>query len=94
MKRRKLMGMGAGAVAAGTVGLVHAPYVMAQPKVRWRMPTTWTPALNVMLGSAQRLASLVNELSGGRFQIEVFPAGQIAPSLGVFDAASRVLDKR
>lgn len=89
MKRRKLIGVGAGAVAAGAAALVHAPYVIAQPKIRWRMPTTWTPALNVMLGSARRLATLVNELSGGRFQIEVFPAGQIAPPLGVFDAASR-----
>ena len=88
MKRRNFIA-GAGAVAAGAAGIVHAPYVIAQPKVRWRMPTTWTPALNVMLGSAQRLAAMVNELSGGRLQIEVFPAGQIVPPLGVFDACSQ-----
>ena len=88
MKRRKFIA-GAGAVAAGAAGIVHAPYVIAQPKVRWRMPTTWTPALNVMLGSAQRLATIVDELSGGRLTIEVFPAGQIVPPLGVFDAASQ-----
>ena len=88
MKRRKFIAAaGAGAVAAA--GIVHAPYVIAQPKVRWRMPTTWTPALNVMLGSAQRLAAIVDELSGGRLTIEVFPAGQIVPPLGVFDAASQ-----
>ena len=89
MKRRKFMGAAGGALAAGAAGLIHAPYVIAQPKIRWRMPTTWTPVLNVMLGSAQRLATMVNDLSGGRMQIEVFPAGQIAPPLGVFDAASQ-----
>jgi len=89
MERRKFIGTAGAALAAGTAGLVHAPFVIAQPKIRWRMPTTWTPALNVMLGSAQRLAALVNGLSGGRLQIEVFPAGQIVPPLGVFDAASQ-----
>jgi len=88
MQRRKFIA-GAGAMAAGGVGILHAPAVIAQQKYRWRMPTTWTPALNVMLGSAQRLAKLVDELSGGRLTIEVFPAGQIVPPLGVFDACSQ-----
>jgi TRAP-type mannitol/chloroaromatic compound transport system substrate-binding protein len=87
MKRRKFIA-GAGAVAAGA-GIIHAPAVIAQQKYRWRMPTTWTPALNVMLGSAQQLAKMVAELSGGRLMIEVFPAGQIVPPLGVFDACSQ-----
>lgn len=88
MKRRSFIAT-AGAVAAGTAGIIHAPAVIAQQKYRWRMPTTWTPALNVMLGSAQRLAKIVAELSGGRLTIEVFPAGQIVSPLGVFDAASK-----
>jgi len=88
MKRRKFIA-GAGAIAAGTAAIVHAPAVIAQQKYRWRMPTTWTPALNVMLGSAQQLAKMVDEMSGGRLTIEVFPAGQIVPPLGVFDACSQ-----
>jgi TRAP-type mannitol/chloroaromatic compound transport system substrate-binding protein len=69
--------------------MVDAPNVMAQPKVKWRMPTTWPPALDVLQGSAQRLAQVVEEMSGARFKIEVFSAGQIMPPLGVFDAASQ-----
>ena len=88
MKRRKFIA-GAGAAAAGAAAIVHAPAVIAQQKYRWRMPTTWPPALDVMQGSAQRLASMVGELSGGRLTIEVFPAGQIVPPLGVFDACSK-----
>ncbi|MGH8635238.1 MAG: ABC transporter substrate-binding protein, partial [Burkholderiales bacterium] len=87
MKRRKFI-VGAGAAAAAA-GIVHAPAVIAQQKYRWRMPTTWTPALDVMQGSAQRLAQMVAEMSGGRLTIEVFPAGQIVPPLGVFDACSQ-----
>jgi TRAP-type mannitol/chloroaromatic compound transport system substrate-binding protein len=87
MKRRKFI-VG-GAAAAGAVATMHAPAVIAQQKYRWRMPTTWTPALDVMQGSAQRLARMVGEMSGGRLTIEVFPAGQIVPPLGVFDACSK-----
>jgi len=88
MKRRKFIA-GTAAAAAGAIGVVNAPAVIAQTKYRWRMPTTWPPALDVMQGSAQRLAKMVGEVSGGRLTIEVFPAGQIVPPLGVFDACSQ-----
>lgn len=87
MKRRRFIS--GAAAAAGAVAIMHAPAVIAQQKYRWRMPTTWTPALDVMQGSAQRLARMVGEMSGGRLTIEVFPAGQIVPPLGVFDACSK-----
>ena len=88
MKQRRRFISGA-AAAAGVTAIMHAPAVIAQQKYRWRMPTTWTPALDVMQGSAQRLARMVGEMSGGRLTIEVFPAGQIVPPLGVFDACSQ-----
>ncbi len=88
-RRRFIVKAGGVLVAGGAAAVVDAPNVIAQPKVQWRMPTTWTAALNVMQGSAQRLAGLVDEMSGGRLKIEVFPAGQIVPPLGVFDAASQ-----
>jgi len=88
MERRRFMTGGALA-AAGAAAAAHAPYVIAQPKIKWRMVTTWTPALNVMQGSAQRLAKRVEEMSGGRFAIEVFPAGQLMPPLACFDEAAK-----
>src|SRR5262245_8406624 len=63
--------------AAATATIVDAPNVIAQPKVQWRMATPWTPALDVLQGAAQRLAKVVEEMSGGQFRIEVFPGGQI-----------------
>jgi TRAP-type mannitol/chloroaromatic compound transport system substrate-binding protein len=66
-----------------------APNVIAQPKIKWRMSTAWTPALDVLQGSAQRFAQVVEELSTGRLRIEVFPGGQIMPAFDCFDAASQ-----
>jgi TRAP-type mannitol/chloroaromatic compound transport system substrate-binding protein len=53
------------------------------------MSTAWTPALDHLQGVAQRLAKVVEEMSGGRFRIEVFPGGQIMQPLECFEAASK-----
>jgi TRAP-type mannitol/chloroaromatic compound transport system substrate-binding protein len=75
-------------MAAGATAIA-APRATAQPKVRWRMSTTWIPALDQLQRSAQLLAKVVDEMSAGRFQIEVSPGGQIVPPFESFDAASK-----
>jgi len=86
-QRRRFLATATAAVAAAT--LVDAPNVIAQPNVQWRMSTAWTPALDHLQGVAQRLAKIVEDTSGGRFRIEVFPGGQIMQPLDCFDAASK-----
>ena len=88
-RRRFIVRAGGVLAAAGTAVVVDAPSVIAQPKVQWRMSTTWTPALDHLQGAALRLAKVVDEMSGGRLRIEVFPGGQIMPQFGCFDAASQ-----
>ena len=88
-RRRFLAKAGGALAAAATATIVGARNVIAQPKVQWRMSTTWTPALDVLQGAAQRLAQIVEEMSGGRFRIEVFPGGQLMPPLACFEAASQ-----
>ena len=53
-------------MVATTASVVDAPNVIAQPKIQWRMSKTWTSALDVLQGSAERLAKmLVRRLMGG-----------------------------
>jgi TRAP-type mannitol/chloroaromatic compound transport system substrate-binding protein len=87
--RRRFLVKTSGMVAAAAAATTNAPYVIAQPKVQWRMSTAWTPALDHLQGAAQRLAQVVEETSGGRFRIEVFPGGQIMQPLECFEAASK-----
>jgi TRAP-type mannitol/chloroaromatic compound transport system substrate-binding protein len=87
-RRRFLLEAGSAMAAAATAAIVDAPYVIAQPKVQWRMSTTWPPALDQLQGAAQQFAKIVEETSGGRFRIEVFPAGQILQAFECFEAAS------
>jgi TRAP-type mannitol/chloroaromatic compound transport system substrate-binding protein len=87
--RRRFLAKAGGAVAAAAAAAVNAPNVIAQPKVQWRMSTAWAPANDILQGAALRLAKVVDEMSGGRFRIEVFPGGQIMPPFECFDAASQ-----
>ena len=89
-ERRRFIVNACGAmVAAAAAAIVDVPNVIAQPKVQWRMSTAWTPALDHLQGAAQRLAKVVEETSGGRFRIEVYPGGQIMPPFDCFAAASK-----
>jgi TRAP-type mannitol/chloroaromatic compound transport system substrate-binding protein len=93
MNRRRFLVKAGGTLAvAGAAAVVEAPNVIAQPKVQWRMSTGWTASLDVLQGAALRLAKVVEEMSGGRFQIEVFAGGQIMPPFECFDAASKGTD--
>src|SRR5712692_520901 len=88
-RRRFIVKAGGRMAGAAAAAIVDAPNVVAQPKIQWRLSTAYPPALDVLNGAAQRLAKVVEETSGGRFRIEVFPGGQIMPPFACFDAASQ-----
>ena len=79
MKRRRFIVKAGGALAAaGTEAVVEAPSVIAQPKVQWRMSTAWARSLDVQR-IAEQFAKVVEEISGGRFRIDVRAGGEIMP---------------
>lgn len=88
-RRRFIVKAGGALVAAGAAAVVDAPNVIAQPRIQWRMPTSWTPALDILLGGAKRFADAVEQMSGGRMKIQVYAAGELIPAFGVWDAISQ-----
>jgi TRAP-type mannitol/chloroaromatic compound transport system substrate-binding protein len=89
MQRRRFLARAGVLAAAGAAAVVDAPNVIAQPKFQWRMATSWTPALDVLQGNAQRFAKMVDEMTAGRLKIQVYAAGELIPAFGVFDACSQ-----
>lgn len=85
LSRRRLIGTAA-AVGAGAAALA-AP-ASAQATKTLRMATSWPASLDGLATSARRFADNVQKASGGSLAIEVYGAGEIAPPLGVHDAAS------
>jgi TRAP-type mannitol/chloroaromatic compound transport system substrate-binding protein len=88
-ERRRFIATAGGVMAAAAGAIVDAPNVIAQEKVQWRMSTAFTNVFDIHQGAALRLAKVVEEISGGRFRIEVFPGGQIMQPFECFDAASQ-----
>jgi TRAP-type mannitol/chloroaromatic compound transport system substrate-binding protein len=87
MHRRKFF-KGAG-VAAATAAVTVASPAIAQsaPEVKWRMTSSFPKALDTIYGAAETFSKFVAEATDNKFQIQVFPAGEIAPGL---EAANEV----
>ena len=60
--------------------------VVSGPRVSWRMATSFPTSVEILHGAAVLVADRVAALTGGRFTIRVFPAGEIVPALQVMDA--------
>jgi TRAP-type mannitol/chloroaromatic compound transport system substrate-binding protein len=91
MKRRQIINTGAIATATAVLTTACAKKTTSTatqgslPKVRWRMATSWTKTLGTYIG-ADTISKRVKEMSGGRFTITPFVAGEIVPGLQVLDA--------
>ena len=67
-----------------------APAVRAEERIRWRMATSWPKNLPGPGVAAAFIARRVGELSGGRFEIQLFGAGEIVPAYGFTQAEREV----
>src|SRR5690349_10617173 len=82
-RRKFLTRVGAG-LAAGTVA---APAIaQSMPEVRWRCASSFPKSLDTIYGGGETIAKRVAAITGGKFQIRVFGAGEIVPAFGVVDA--------
>ncbi|GGC73240.1 TRAP transporter substrate-binding protein [Chelatococcus reniformis] len=84
MKRRQfLQTAGVGAVAAA----VASPAVaQSAPEVRWRCTSSFPKSLDTIFGASEVFAKAVSDMTDGKFQIQVFAAGEIVPGLQALDA--------
>jgi TRAP-type mannitol/chloroaromatic compound transport system substrate-binding protein len=71
---------------SGLAGVVAAPAVAQSGKLNWRMLTSWPKRLPGPGMSAERIATRIAALSGGRLDITVSAAGEVVPAFEVLDA--------
>lgn len=84
--RRKFLKSGllaAGGVAAST--FVGAPAVLAQRPIVIKMQTSW-PSGDIWMDFAREYVDRVHQMSGGRLQIDLLPAGAVVGAFQVLDA--------
>ncbi|MGH8745964.1 MAG: TRAP transporter substrate-binding protein, partial [Burkholderiales bacterium] len=84
MQRRSFLKKAAVGLAAGSVA---APAIaQSNPKISWRMATSWPKSLDTLFGGADMVAKWVGEMTDGNFSIRTFASGEIVPGLQVLDA--------
>ena len=83
MERRKFL---KGAGMAGVLAAGVAPAVVSGAEtVRWRLTSSFPKSLDTIHGASETLSKRVSASTGGKFKIQVFPAGEIAPGLQALD---------
>ena len=76
-------------ITVSMVTMLCAGIAMSADKpIKWKMVSTWTPTINFIEGD-RYFAKTVSELSNGRLQITVSPAGELVPAKAVFDTVSK-----
>jgi TRAP-type mannitol/chloroaromatic compound transport system substrate-binding protein len=72
---------------AGLAGaMLAAPAIARAATMKWKMVTSWPKRLPGPGMSAERIATRIRALSGGRIDITVYAAGEVVPAFGVLDA--------
>ena len=88
MQRRKFLtsaGAGLAAGAAATPTLTEAQ-TAALPTIKWRCTSSFAKSLDTIYGAAEVIAKRVKSATGGKFEIQVFAAGEIVPAFSAMDA--------
>ena len=77
MERRKFL---KNAGLAGILASGVAPAVAAElPTIKWRLTSSFPKSLDTIYGGAEVLANRLKAMTGGKFQVQVFAGGEIAP---------------
>ncbi|GHC63923.1 TRAP transporter substrate-binding protein [Limoniibacter endophyticus] len=77
--------VGAGAVA--TTALAAPAIAQANPKITWRIASSFPKSLDTIYGGGETLSKMVSEATEGNFTLQVFAAGELVPGLQALDAA-------
>ena len=87
MKRREFLTAASAGVAASAAVAMPA-IAQSAPEVKWRCTSSFPKSLDTIYGAAELMAKQVAEATDGKFQIQVFAAGEIVPGLQALDATT------
>ena len=66
-----------------------APAIVTNPNLRWRLISSFPRSLDTIFGAADVFAQRVLALTDGRFDIRVYPAGEIVPYDQVLESVQK-----
>ncbi len=87
MNRRQFFKQ-AGVAGVGAAALAAPAIAQENPKITWRLASSFPKSLDIIFGAATDIAESVSKATDGQFEIQVFAAGEIVPPLQVADAVT------
>jgi TRAP-type mannitol/chloroaromatic compound transport system substrate-binding protein len=72
--------------AVGSVPLAAPAIAQSAPTIKWRLASSFPKSTDAIYGASEIFAKLVSDATDGKFQIQLYPAGEIVPALQVLDA--------
>jgi TRAP-type mannitol/chloroaromatic compound transport system substrate-binding protein len=75
-----------GAVAGSGLALAAPALAQSLPEIRWRCASSFPRSLDTIFGAGDHVGKRVAAMTDGKFQIRVFPAGELVPGLEVANA--------
>ena len=84
---RKAGASGVGAAAAAAA-LATPAIAQSNPKVTWRLASSFPKSLDTIYGGAEVFSKMLSEATDGNFQIQVFASGELVPGLQAADATA------
>ena len=84
MERRSFLKKAGVGLAAGAVAM--PAIAQNAPSIKWRIASSFPKNLDTLHGTGEFLVKRISEMTGGKFQIQLFAAGEIVPGPGVHDA--------
>ena len=90
MQRRDFLKKASVGAAAGAAATLAAPAIaQSLPTINWRLTSSFPKSLDTIYGGAEVLANRLKAMTGGKFNIRVFPGGEIVPGLQALDAVQQ-----
>ena len=88
MQRRKFLTSAGAGLAAGvaTTAALSQTQTATLPTIKWRLASSFPKSLDTIYGAAEVISKRVAAATGGKFQIQVFAAGEIVPAFSTVDA--------
>ena len=89
VSRRHLVAGAAATAATATASTLPKPAIaQGMPELKWRLTSSFPKSLDTIFGASEVFAQAVSDMTDGRFQIQVFAAGEIVPGLQAADAVT------
>ena len=90
MQRRDFLKKASLGAAAGAAATLAAPAIaQSLPTIKWRLTSSFPKSLDTIFGASDVLANRLRAITGGKFDIRVFPGGEIVPGLQALDAVQQ-----